>query len=575
MQLTFAGGFYQGRGIIADTERCVNLYPEKNPQGATAPLTLYLTPGLTELRGSSGDPLGPLAGASRGGYYATNGAFYSVVGQTLYFVDAAWRYFPLGDLIDNLTTPVSMVDNGLVMVLVDGTTNGYAVDLATNTFGQIIDPSWLGATRADYLDTFLIFNQPGTKNFYTSLSNVTYDSLAVNPGRVQAGNISAAGAGYTDGVYPGLALTGGTGNGATAQITVLGGVVTAVVPDNVGFGYSAGDALGANIPSPGTGAGFEYDLIGVFPAALDPLYIAAKTGFPDKISTVIVMHREIWLIGAMKTSEIWYDAGGALFPFQIIPGVFLEQGCLAPYSVAKYDLGVFFLGIDAAGVATVYQGAGYKNTPISTYAIAQEFSKYTTLSDAIGFVYKQQDHAFYVLTFPTANKTWVYDITQGWWHERTWTDADGGENRIRANWISQAYGKIVCGDWETGALYQLDLTNYTDNSSPIVRRKGFSHLVNDGKRVTYDNFKADMQCGDASLAVKVEDTKVFLRWSDDRGKTYGTPVPQTLGSTGAYLVQPQWNQLGMARDRVFELFWSVPADTALQGGYINVTPAGT
>lgn len=572
MQLTFAGGFYQGRGIIADTERCVNLYPEKNPQGATAPLTLYLTPGLTLLRDAGTDPVGPDIGVSRGGYYATNGAFYQVVGDTLYFVNATWQFFPLGTLVNNLATPVSMVDNGLVMVIVDGTSNGYAVDLATNRFGKIIDPSWLGATRADYLDTFLIFNQPTTKNFYTSLSNITYDSLVTNPGRPQAGNIGAGGAGYVNGIYLGQPLTGGTGVGATANITVAGGIVTSVVLNNIGLGYVAGDALGVGILG---GSGFEYDLTAIFPAAFDPLYIAAKTGFPDKISTVIVMHREIWLIGAMKTSEIWYDAGGALFPFAIIPGVFLEQGCLAPYSVAKYDLGVFFLGIDAAGVATVYQGAGYKNTPISTYAIAQEFSKYATLSDAIGFVYKQQDHAFYVLTFPTANKTWVYDITQGWWHERTWTDADGGENRIRANWISQAYGKIVCGDWETGALYQLDLTNYTDNGSAIVRRKGFSHLVNDGKKVTYDRFAADMQCGDASNAIAVDDTNVFLRWSDDRGKTYGTPVPQTLGATGAYLVQPQWRQLGLARDRVFELFWSVPADTALQGGYIDVTPAGS
>lgn len=584
MQLTFSGGFDVTRGVIADQQRCVNLYPEMNPSGASAPWTMYLTPGTIVVT-IPGTQFGPQAGVSRGGYYATNGKFYSVVGQNVYFVDAQFRYFLLGTLAASanpLTTPVIMVDNGNVLVIVDGTDTGYAVDLSTDQFGQIIDPGYLGASFVDYLDTFLVFNEVGTKFFFCSLSDVTFDQLCVSPGQPLTGTITNAPGGNPNGVFNNVALTGGEGTGATATITVTGGVVTAVVLDPTGSGYEVNDVLGAAAVG---GAAFKYTINTISPYAFDPTFVAAKTGFPDTINALIVMHREIWLGGSMKTTEIWYDAGGTNFPFQIIPGIFLEHGVYAPYSLKKYDLITFFLGIDAAGVATVYKGEGYKITPISTWGIAQELQSYIEagldITDAIGMVYKQDDHAFYVLTFPTANVTWVYDITQSQqagipiWHQRTWTGADGSENRIRLNWISQAYGKIVGGDWETGELYQLDLNTYQDAGEPIVRRRGFPHLMNDGKRVTYDSFIGDFECGDATLAVAVNDLNAYLRWSDDRGKTWGTPIEMTLGAQGQFLTQPIWRQLGMARDRVFELFWSCPMNTSLDGAFIQTSPAQT
>lgn len=69
--------------------------------------------------------------------------------------------------------------------------------------------------------------------------------------------------------------------------------------------------------------------------------------------------------------------------------------------------------------------------------------------------------------------------------------------------------------------------------------------------------------------------EVFLRWSDDRGATWGNPISLGTGGTGNYIRQLQAQRLGMARDRVFEVFWSFPRKTALLGAYIDVTKAGT
>ena len=67
-----------------------------------------------------------------------------------------------------------------------------------------------------------------------------------------------AGSGYTDGTYTNVALTGGTGTGAQATITVAGGIVTDVVITANGTGYTVGDDLTYALP--GGGSNFEITL---------------------------------------------------------------------------------------------------------------------------------------------------------------------------------------------------------------------------------------------------------------------------------------------------------------------------
>ena len=72
-------------------------------------------------------------------------------------------------------------------------------------------------------------------------------------GGILTATITNAGAGYTNGTYNNTPLTGGSGTGATANITVAGNVVTAVVINGHGINYVVGDTLSATITG---GAGF-------------------------------------------------------------------------------------------------------------------------------------------------------------------------------------------------------------------------------------------------------------------------------------------------------------------------------
>jgi len=78
-----------------------------------------------------------------------------------------------------------------------------------------------------------------------------------------------SGSGYVNaGTYAAVALTGGTGTGATADITVYAGKVTSVVIKAKGTGYVVGDILSAAAANIGTvGTGFNVPVSGVQTAA--------------------------------------------------------------------------------------------------------------------------------------------------------------------------------------------------------------------------------------------------------------------------------------------------------------------
>lgn len=515
----------------------------------------------------------PLTGGTGTGATAS---FIQIAGGVIVDMQlgATGQGYTVGDV---LTTNIG----GLTGVTIAVTQVGAIV----NAFAQITDPSFLGSVGIGYVDTFLGFNQPGTRNFYSSLSNITYAQLVGNTqGQPALGAIIAPGTGGTNGVYNNVPLQGGSGTGATANITVATSgtqhVVTVVALQPTGTGYNAGDVLTATLT--GVPTNFQFSLVEINAAAFDPTFIAGKTGYPDLLSTVVNVHREWWLLGAVESTEVWYDAGqsgsglAGAFPFQIMPGVFIQHGNAAPYSAITHDLVVGWIGVDAAGQGTVYLGEGYSAKRISTFAIEKILSTFSTLSDAIGMVYKQQDHVFFIWTFPTADQTLVYDLTENLWHTRAWCDPSTGLlHRIRPNCMAFAYGVNICADWQNGNVYLLDLNTFTDNGGPIVRQRGFPHLVSDGNRVTYDRLALDMDCGNGVPTSPSYEPLLLLEYSDDRGKTWHQAPQQSMGAQGEYLVQMIWHRLGMARDRVFRVSWSEPVFTAIQGAWLNVTQSET
>ena len=645
-KVPLTGGYYEARWLGANAQRCLNWYPERNQDDAPFPFTDYPRPGLALLSNC------PTPGYGRCLYTTSQGGFYAVVGNVLYKIDSSYNWTSVQTITTNTATPVSLADNGIVMILVDGSATGYAINLATGVSEQINDGgtgAFYGADRVDYVDTYFLFNRPQTNQFYISLSEVSQANLTGGP--ILTGSIVAAGTGYGNTTYYNVPLTGGTGSGATANlisaggisnvaiisggsnfvagdhvsaniggqiltgsllyggenyidgtyngvslvnvgttggsgatanIVISGGTVTSITIANGGYGYVNGNGLTLDLTVfPGTGiyyevltvttngTGFSYLVQSVGSSGFDALDIAAKTGWPDNLITgPVVMHREVWLIG-YRTTEVWYNSGASDFTFQALPGVFIEHGCIARWSIAPYDINIYWLSQDKQGRAIVVKGSNYTVTRISTHAIEDEIQSYSYLEDAVGFVYQVEGHVFYQLTFPTADKTWTWDESQQLWHEECWLDTDGVEHRVRPQVFASGYDLNLCLDWETGTLYQMSTDVYEDNGQPIKLLRSFPHLGAAGNRQFYYSFMLDIEAGTATGTLTSDPAQVTMRYSNDRGNTWGNPMLRGLGSAGQYNQYPIWYRCGYGRDRVFEVSTSANAVVSLNGGYIQ------
>lgn len=78
--------------------------------------------------------------------------------------------------------------------------------------------------------------------------NVTFASGVAGGTILAFGNL-VPGSGYSDGLYGGVPLDGGTGTGAIANVSVNDGEVIAVILDDGGTGYTVGDVLTAFAPT--------------------------------------------------------------------------------------------------------------------------------------------------------------------------------------------------------------------------------------------------------------------------------------------------------------------------------------
>jgi hypothetical protein len=158
----FLGGSYLSRSPNLDAQRCINLYLEQDASGGgKAPAMLLGTPGLRRFCTLSAP------GGLRGLYTASGGRCFAVCGQTLYELFAGGTALARGTLTSS-TGVVSMADNGLQLLLVDGTPAGWLLTLATNAYAPIVSDAFYGADRVAFCDGYFVLNRPGTAQVYIS-----------------------------------------------------------------------------------------------------------------------------------------------------------------------------------------------------------------------------------------------------------------------------------------------------------------------------------------------------------------------------------------------------------------------
>lgn len=164
----FISPAYVARSPNVAADRLVNLYPEvvETTRGKHV-AAFYGTPGLRRTHLLSG------SGGIRGMYTTSQTSrVFAVRGDTLHEIFAGGTSQVRGTIVTT-SGPVSMSDNGIQLVVVDGS-HGYVLTLATNVFAQITDPDFPAATHIRFLDGYFVFPFPDSGRFgITALYDAT------------------------------------------------------------------------------------------------------------------------------------------------------------------------------------------------------------------------------------------------------------------------------------------------------------------------------------------------------------------------------------------------------------------
>jgi len=619
----FVGPSYPATSVYQDSNECINFLPEVDPlkqPGDRGVVALYPTPGLTikailpnqqEVRG-----LRTLSGGT---------AMLAVCGAYVYVFNSQLTPTMIGEM-NTTTGRVTISDNGINAYIVDGTYR-YTWRIGTVTaavFTGVVSGTTLTVTAVnsgtlavgqhffavgalqESVITALGTGTGGTGTYTLNLSQTIASSQMYTSSAGAVITASMSGTTMTvTAVASGTLFVGQTiqGAGITVQtiITALGtgsgGVGTYTINNSQTITSITMYALNWTVLPSSDGAfsgGETCDIVdnyfvynrpesqqfgasGVLSPVSGATSFSSKDGSPDDLIALIVDHREVYLMGEVS-SEVWTDVGGVPFPFQRIPGTNTQHGIAAKFSLARFGDSFAYVSRNNRGQAQIMQMRGYVPTRISNHAVENSLAN-QYVDDAIAWTYQLEGHECYVVSFPTLELTWAYDLASGMWHKWLYTENDGTYTRHRGNCCAVFQGLVLVGDYEDGSIYSIDKNNYTDNGQHTRRLRRAPHLVSDFQRQYFDELQIQFQPGvgltgittPLNSAVVGADPQAMLRWSNDGGSTWSSEHWTSIGLIGKYKNRAIWRRLGSARDRVFEVVVSDPINAVIISANLKAT----
>lgn len=319
----------------------------------------------------------------------------------------------------------------------------------------------------------------------------------------------------------------------------------------------------------------------------DPASTAIVSVFPDIIISSLVTQRQLCLFG-QKQSVCYYDSGN-IFPYDVVPGGYSEQGSAATFGVCKADNTVFGIWADMLGGGVAFRAQGYILQRISTHAIEEAWRQYSTIADAVAYSYQEAGHTFVVWYFPTANATWAYDVATGLWHQRGFYNGHSFDAHRSCSHMF-FYGKHLVGDPKSGTIYQMSqpvsdgaggwnfVTDF-GNQKRWMRRSPYVGQAGIWNYVDALEFIMDVGLGPAVAltdgAGLPRDPQAMLRFSKDGGHNWSNERLLNMGQIGKFgtrVISRRFGKFWGSAGMIFELSGSDPVPIRLTDADLTGTP---
>lgn len=294
---------------------------------------------------------------------------------------------------------------------------------------------------------------------------------------------------------------------------------------------------------------------------------------PDDLVRAYVFDQIAFMLGEL-TTEPWYNSGSGLPPFDRIDTQMTSIGIAAIHSVDHNDNFMYWLGDDRQ----VYRATSGSTDRISSKAISHAMEGYITVADAVGWTMTLEGQNFFIINFPTENKTWAVNEELG---ENGWFQISSGINGGKYNATSHQYiyGKHIVADEQNGKLYELDLDTFTNDGEIMQRTRTLASfsgalLGQPGKRVQMSRLELIVETGVGLISGQGEDPKIRIEASYDGGKSYPEGTWMSIGRLGDTTVRAEWFSLKSFYDLIIRIVTTDPVNYTIMSGALDIRLAG-
>lgn len=293
------------------------------------------------------------------------------------------------------------------------------------------------------------------------------------------------------------------------------------------------------------------------------LSYASAVGRPDLIRAIAVKGTDLYLLGT-HSIEIWENDGTT--PFVRATSGLVETGVSAASSVLVTDYGILF--VDDKRRIVQYDGRDIARV---SKPIDAELSSYLTLNDVMTDKVSIDGEEFAAFTFPTEEKTWLYDLGGKKWMEfLAWSSTGGNYQRWPVNNMLTIpeWNCTIAGALCNPYLYYLSPTAHADNGSEIRVEKTTGHIdYGTTKRKLSNQIRLKLKRGTNNTIGRA--AKVLFRWNDDN-KGWKSWHEIDLGDTGDREIVKRFYRTGIYRTRQYQFVFTDAVPSLLISGEEDV-----
>lgn len=279
----------------------------------------------------------------------------------------------------------------------------------------------------------------------------------------------------------------------------------------------------------------------------------------------------LYIMG-QKSVEIYAARQGAtLFPFAPAEPL-LDIGCFSAASVAKAFGILVWLSRTNKGVGSIVATTGDHPEPISDQAVETRLAKISDLSDASGYLYKNQEgHIMYRLSSTNGNISFEYDFKTKLWNTPEHAKKKDPEGRHLSQKHVFFNTKHYVVDYEAPKLYEMS-NLYFDDDGTKIRRARVSGILEapPNHRLQINSITFRLKQGTGGDCGIEEDPLLYFQMSEDEGESYGNQLTEEIGKMGLRTWETTFDRGINARSAVFKLEHYAARPLVILQGDLNI-----